>query len=321
MKKILITGQNSYIGNAVYEYLKTFVEAEAVALGTVVEAESGGPETSVGEDGGKYQVHKISLRDEAWKNADFSAYDTILHVAGKAHVDVAGVSEAVKQQYYEVNGKLPALVAEKAKAEGVTQFIYLSSVIIYGDSADVGKEKHITADTTPAPTSFYGDSKLQGENGVKSLNDAGFRVAIVRLPMVYGKGSKGNYPLLEKIAGKTPVFPNISNQRSMLYIENLTEFIRLLIESGEGGIFFPQNREYVTTAEMVQLIGAANRKKIYLWKVLNPFVWLASKVPGKIGALANKAFGSLTVDEDLSNMTFDYQKYSLQESIGRIHEN
>ena len=125
-------------------------------------------------------------------------------------------------------------------------------------------------------------------------------MAVLRLPFVYGRDSKGNYPFLVKIAERTPVFPDIKNERSMLYIENLAEFIRKMIDSGRGGLFFPQNGEYVTTAQMVKQIGRAKGKKIYLWSILNPLVWLASRMPGKIGRLTNKAFGSLTVDQALS---------------------
>ena len=328
MKKILITGQNSYIGNAVAEYLEEWNRQQAKMSDGDATGEME-PET----DCEMYRIDKISLQSDTWQTMDFSGYDAILHVAGKAHVDVTSVSEEAKELYYQVNGELPAKVAEKAKAEGVKQFIHLSSVIIYGDSAPVGKTKMITKDTIPNPTNFYGDSKLQGEEKLKPLADEHFKVAILRLPFVYGKNSKGNYPLLAKLADKTPIFPDVNNQRSMLYVENLAEFIRLLVERGEGGLFFPQNAEYTTTAHMVQQIGAAKGKKIQLWGILNPAVWLASKVPGKIGVLANKAFGSLAVARTLSGlasqesdsalagkMLDDYQKYSLEESIRRIHE-
>ncbi|MBO1915018.1 NAD-dependent epimerase/dehydratase family protein, partial [Microvirga sp. 3-52] len=85
--------------------------------------------------------------------------------------------------------------------------------------------------TTPAPSNFYGDSKLQAENQIKSLNEDSFKVVILRPPMIYGKGSKGNYPKLAKAARKLPVFPNIDNQRSMLHIDNLCEFMKLMIDN------------------------------------------------------------------------------------------
>ena len=139
--------------------------------------------------------------------------------------------------------------------------------------------------------------------------------------VIYGKNSKGNYPLLAKLAEKMPVFPEITNERSMLYVENLAEFVRLLVDCGKGGIFFPQNAEYTTTSRMVEAIGNTKGRKVRLWKVLNPLVSLAASMPGKIGQLANKAFGSLTVDQNLSIRDLDgYRIYTLEESIERTEK-
>lgn len=299
MKRILITGAGSYIGTNVERYLMEYNGAQ-------------------GRE--QYRVDTLSLRDSAWVNYDFTPYDTILHMAGKAHADIGHVSEEVKQEYYEVNCELAVRTAKKAKEQGVPQFVYLSSVIVYGDSAKVGKKKRIMADTPANPANFYGDSKWQAEEKLRKLEGTDFQVAIVRPPMVYGKGSKGNFPLLVKIADKLPFFPAIGNERSMIYVGNLAEFLRLLTESGQGGIYLPQNKEYVTTAEMVKAIGAAKGKKIRLIKGLNPVVKLASVVPGKIGGLANKAFGSMTIDRDFDtdkpdNRIAGYQIYHFEESI------
>ncbi len=309
MKHILITGMNSYIGNAVERYLMEYNASQGREL---------------------YRVDKVSLRDDAWERMSFAPYDAIFHVAGIAHADVGGVSEETKALYYRVNCDLAVKAANKAKAEGVPQFIYLSSVIVYGDSAKVGENKHITASICPAPANFYGDSKWQAEQQLIRLEseemqgtkdgslEKGFQVARIRPPMIYGKGSKGNFPMLVKLGAKMPFFPDVENQRSMLYVENLGEFVRLLVDSGKGGVFFPQNAEYVTTSEMVKAIADVKGRKMGLWKVLNPFVKLASKMPGKIGGMANKAFGSLTIDRELSVQDFDgYQIYSLEESIRR----
>lgn len=300
IKRILITGLNSYVGNSVEAYLKEYNSVQGKEL---------------------YQVEKTSLREGAWEQENWTSYDAVLHMVGLAHADIGNVPSEVQKLYYEINCDLAVRAAEKAKREGVRQFVYMSSVIVYGDSAPVGDQKVITADTKPSPANFYGDSKWQAEKALKKLEDASFAIAIVRAPMIYGRGSKGNFPLLAKLAEKTPVFPSVNNQRSMLYIENLAEFIRLLAESGRGGIFFPQNREYVTTSQMVQAIAAAKGKRIRLWRVLNPLVKLAGKMPGKIGGMVNKAFGSLTIDQELSVRDIDgYQRYSLEESIGRIYE-
>lgn len=297
MKHILITGADSYIGTGVERYLQ---EYNAV------------------HGGACYHIDTISQLEDGWRNYDFSPYDAVFHVTGIAHADIGRVSEETKALYYRVNRDLARETAERAKAQGVRQFIYMSSVIVYGDSAPAGKEKHITAATPLTPANFYGDSKKQAEEALLPLEDGAFHVAVLRPPMIYGPGSKGNYPLLAKLAALTPVFPDLLNERSMLYLDNLAEFIRLLIEDGRGGIFFPQNAEYVTTARMVQAIGAARGKRIRLWKLLNPLVSLAAHMPGRIGGMANKAFGSMTVDQELSVRDFDgYRIVGLEESINR----
>ncbi len=294
MKHLLITGVHSYIGNAVEAYLEQWNKREGQ---------------------GRYQVDKISLRDGFPKPDGESKWDALLHVAGIAHADISGVSEETKALYYRVNRDLTVDTAKWARQAGIPLFIYLSSVIVYGESGKACRNVHITADRKPAPTSFYGDSKYQGELGLQELETEDFHVAILRLPMVYGKGSKGNFPMLVKLAERLPFFPNIENKRSMIYVENLAEFIRLLTESGGGGIFFPQNEEYVSTAELVKEIGTARGKKIRLTRALNPFVRLACVLPGKVGGMAGKAFGSLTIDRGLDQGPEGYRKYSFLESI------
>ncbi len=298
MTRILITGKNSYIGTSVEQYLLEY-------------------NASFGEE--LYHVDTISLREKSWINYDFSSYDTIFHVAGIAHADVGNLTAAEKERYYEINCNLAEETALKAKAEGVKQFIYMSSVIVYGESAPVGKQKRITKDSELKPANFYGDSKAQAEKRLSLLTEAGFQVALIRAPMIYGKESKGNYPLLAKLAVKLPFFPNIQNERSVLYVENLAEFVRRLMESGMGGIHLPQNSEYVTTAQLVQMISKTKGKKICLCKVLNPLVYLAALVPGKLGKMVNKAFGSLTITPELETIE-NYQKYDLKESIERTEK-
>lgn len=266
MKKILITGANSYIGTSFETYMKEYKD---------------------------YKIDTLDMQNPNWKEYDFSPYDVVFHVAGIAHADVGHVSEERKQLYYKVNTELTIETAKVAKIAGVKQFIYMSSIIVYGESAPMGKKKVITKDTIPSPANFYGDSKLQADLGLQPLSNEGFKVCILRPPMIYGPGSKGNYPLLAKLAKKLPIFPDIQNERSMLFIGNLCWFIKKCIDENQEGIFFPQNQEYVRTSDMVKEIAKANNKKIYITKLLNPFVYLASHIPGKISGMCNKAFGNL----------------------------
>lgn len=292
MKRVLITGQHSYIGTSFERYIHKYCP--------------------------RWQVDSISVHGDDWKQADFGRYDAVLHVAGKAHADVGTVSDEVKREYYRVNCDLAKEVAEAAKAAGVRQFIYPGSMIIYGESAPCGKQKMIAADTKPHPANFYGDSKWQADAAVRKLESDTFHVAVLRLPMVYGPGSRGNYPLLAKIAKWSPVFPAVQNSRSMIYIENLCELIREIIEQEDGGIFYPQNEEYVSTAELVEAVAHASGKRIRLLPVLNPLVRIAGRMPGKIGRLSGKAFGSFTYEKSLSEYRGNrYQRYGLKQSVRR----
>lgn len=289
MKKILITGKGSYIGVSFENWLKQY--------------------------GTAYVVEAVDMKSETWKKYDFSVYDTIFHVAGLAHSDVGNVTEERIKDYYKVNCDLAVETAKKAKKQGIKQFIYMSSMIVYGESAPINRRKEISLNTMPLPANFYGDSKLKAEVELQKLEDNNFKIVILRPPMIYGMESKGNYPLLAKLARKTPLFPDIKNQRSMLYINNLCEFVRKLTENEETGIFFPQNEEYVTTSEMVEMIAQAHGRKIIITKVLNPFVYLAGIIPGKCSKLVNKAFGSCTYNMEISKYREDYCVTSLKDSI------
>ncbi len=244
----------------------------------------------------------------------------VYHVAGIAHADVGNVTDEVKAKYYAINTDLAIETAKKAKAEGVKQFVFMSSAIIYGDSAPYGTPKKINRETKPQPSNFYGDSKLQADLGIQELSEARFLTCVLRPPMIYGKGSKGNYPTLAKMAKKLPIFPDCDNQRSMLYIENLCEFLCQVMIRGEGGVFYPQNAEYTRTADMVRMIAKASGHKIWISRGWNWVVGLAKAIPGKPRLLANKAFGNLTYDQSISKYWFEYQIVSLEESIKRTEE-
>ena len=193
-------------------------------------------------------------------------------------------------------------------------------MIVYGDSAPYGKKKIIDENTVPHPANFYGDSKLQADVAVRELADDKFKVIVLRPPMIYGRGSKGNYPTLSKLARKLPVFPDVDNERSMLYIDNLCEFLCqiMLVKSFKENaiVLIPQNPEWTKTSEMVKEIAEVCGKKIKLSKFLRPAVWLGSKVPGKIGGLVNKAFGNSCYAQKVSGyQEIDYQKNNLRDTI------
>ena len=152
------------------------------------------------------------------------------------------------------------------------------------------------------------------------MGDENYVVTVLRPPMIYGKGSKGNYPTLARMAKNLPIFPDIQNERSMLYIENLCEFLCQVMIRGEGGIFWPQNAEYTRTSEMVRIIGDVSGHRIRVSKVWNWVVKIAVHIPGRISGLANKAFGNLSYEQSMSRYDFKYQMVFLKESIKRTEE-
>ena len=280
MKHILITGKGSYIGSNFRKYMEQYPE--------------------------KYTVDELDMVDGSWKEQDFSKYDVVYHVAGLAH---STPDESQRAIYYKVNTDLTYEVAKKAKDEGVKQFIFMSSIIVYG-SGEIGIDRVITKDTPLTPDNFYGDSKKQAEIKIKPLEDECFKIVIVRPPMIYGPGSKGNYPLLAKFAKKTPVFPTLKNQRSMLYIGNLLEFIKLMIDNEERGVFLPQNEEYVCSCELIRYIAELSNHRIVFIGIFNPFIKLLWK-----NNYVNKVFGNMTIDKKLSAYKYNYNKYSFKDSV------
>jgi len=281
MKRILITGKNSYIGNSFEKWIK--------------------------EAGKEYVIDKISLRDNNWKKQDFSVYDAVFHVAGIAHADVSKINKDTQKLYYKVNCDLAVETAKKYKndlKEKSGQFIYMSSIIVYGIESTIGKKSIITSETKPKPSNFYGDSKLKAEENLIPLNDDNFKIVIFRPPMIYGEKSKGNYYQLEKIANTFPIFPDIKNERSMLHIDNLCLSVKNCIDNRSAGIYLPQDDEYIQTSYMVKAIAKKNGKNITLVPGFNWLIILLHFIPGKVGKLVNKAFGNLIIDRNLIKLHF-----------------
>ena len=276
VKKVLITGNNSFIGK---RFIQMFNDSE-------------------------YLVDVISLRNDEWKLKDFQDYDAIVHVAAIVHQN----EKEVKYEVYDkVNHQLAIEVARKAKEEGVKQFIFLSTMSVYG--LNVG---HIISDTSLNPISLYARSKLAAEQSLQDMNSEEYKVAIIRPPMVYGDTNKGNYSILRKIALSTPIFPKIENERSAIYIDNLCEFLKVVIDTQMQGVFFPQNAKYMSTSETVSLIAKAHSKKVYQSKLLA----LAIQ-PLMFSPTLKKAFGSLTYDLSMPGgpNNLEYNKVSFDESI------
>lgn len=283
MKKILITGVNSYIGTSFKKWVSQYPD--------------------------KYSVDAISVRDDRWKERSFIGYDIIFHTAAIVHV-----KENDTEKYFKVNRDLTLELAKKAKKEGVKQFIFLSTMGVYGTETG-----YITKDTKPFPKTPYAQSKFEAEQILLEIQSTNFHVAILRPPIVYGEGCPGNYSRLANMAINLPIFPDIENERSMIFIDNLSEFIRILIDNNQAGIYFPQNKDYVNTTDLVRLIAKAHGKEIKTSKVFNWAVTVGLKTSGTL----RKVFGTFVYDKRISREPMDlidgkevdYETVSFGESI------
>lgn len=277
MRKILIIGKESYIG----ESLKRWLDAR------------------------NYITDICSPLNKAWQNVDFTQYNVVINFAGIAHIN--SITKSMEPLFYSINRDLTIELGKHAKECGVKHFIHFSSMNVYGDFCGTVSDRNATN-----PTSFYGDSKLQGELGLQKLAEESFVIAYIRPPFVYGKGCKGNYNTIRKIANSVPVFPKYKNKKSMIYIDNLCEFVRLLIDSGQGGVFTPQNRELVSTSELVQTIAQENEH--YIW--LTVFFNWAIPIGMKFTPILRRAFMNDCYKLELSNhFNYDYCLVSFDESI------
>ncbi len=256
MKKILITGANSYVGVSFENYINQF-------------------------DG--YELYTLDMQNPEWENYNFEGYDVVFHVAGIAHIKE---TDANRDLYYSVNRDLAIKTAIKAKNSGVRQFILMSTMSVYGKV--VGS---ISKNSDCFPVNAYGKSKLMADEYISKLEDTNFKVAILRPPMIYGYGCKGNYQLLRKFALKIPVFPEYYNERSMIFVDNLSFFVKELIDNCKSGIFIPQNKEYVSTTEMVKLIAKCNKKNLIYTKLFNVLIRVF-----KINTV-KKVFGNLIYEK------------------------
>ena len=294
-KRVLITGTGGYIGTSFKAYIEKI---------------NGNMPQDV------WHVTFVSMRNDEWKKIDLFQYDVILHAAGIVHRKEEPDMESL---YFDVNYKLTKELAEKAKQDLVLrqekagearkfQFVFLSTMSVYGMVSG-----RIHADTKPAPANFYGKSKLAAEEALKELATEQFIVTIVRPPMIYGRECTGNYRQLEKLARKIPIFPKTKNERSMLYIDNLNEFLRLAMEKEAAGVFCPQNEAFVNTSDMVSKIAESYGKSCVL---VPGFGWLLKFRAGKIDLFA-KVFGTLTYDKEMSvyEKIGNYQIVDFGESI------
>lgn len=280
LKKVLITGANSYVGTSVEKWLM--------------------------REPNNYYVETLDMKDSNWVNYDFSKFHVVFHVAGIAHIKEKKKNKGL---FHLVNFDLAIQVAEKSKSSGVVQFILMSTMSVYGLKKGV-----IDKNTKLIPNNEYGKSKKNAEIAIQALDSQSFNVVIVRPPMIYGTKSIGNYTRLSKFVRKFRIFPSIDNKKSFIYIDHFSEFIKLLIFKNAKGIFHPQNSYLVTPKEIVYEISNTLNIKVYISKVFNLILLF------RFINIVDKIFSELYYDfgmysEEELNMIYLSSIYTITETI------
>lgn len=258
MKNILIIGEHSYIGNALEEYVKL----------------------NIPRDIKDWTIEKVGAINQKWKLCDFSNYNVVILVAAMVHQKETKTNI---DNYYRINRDMAIEIAKKAKLCKVSLFVFFSTMSVFGKNTTI-----INKTTKPNPSTHYGISKLEAEIEIMKLQNPGvFDIAIIRPPMVYGPGCKGNYQKLRKLAKIVPVFPDIHNKRSMISIDNLCEFIIHVIHQSETDFYHPQDPNYICTTELYTMLRNEYGKKT--WKI--PISYNIISIISKQSDILQKLFG------------------------------
>ncbi len=280
MNKVLVTGATGYLGS---NFIDMFYD--------------------------KYEFLQFSLQKESIEHIDFHDVDVVLHCAALVHQKM----EYSYEKYYEINIEYPVNLAKKAKAFGVKQFVFISTIAVYGEG-----EQLLYENTECNPVTSYGGSKLEAEMQLQALEDDNFIVSIIRPPMIYGENAPGNIDSLVRLIKKVSVLPlgEIDNKRSFVYVGNLCHLIDVLIENKQNGIFLASDDKAISTTRLIELIAKELDRKVYLVKV--PFFGTLLKVVKP--SFHKRLYGSLEVDNKLTmNRLFgeaqDTLPYSVEDGI------
>lgn len=268
-KKVLITGKSGYVGNRLTTHLK--------AQG--------------------YTIDQLSVRGKQWRELDFSKYDVVIHLAAIVHNNN---DNATMIDYMNVNYYLTKDLAEKAKNEGVKQFIFFSTMSVFGLDGEIGKKVVIDNKTATKPVTSYGISKLRAEEKLREMQSDEFKVVILRPPMIYGESAPGNFSKLIKLSKVLPLYPRIDNQRSSIYIKNLENYIEELIKNEVSGTLHPQNDYYLNTNRAIFNMRKLQNKRSVTIKLPKTLLELLSKV-----SILNKLYGNLVYAKDIDEVNYN----------------
>lgn len=260
------------------------------------------------------QVTYISVRDETWKQMDLSGYDAVVFAAAIVHRKDITAPEV----YRRVNTELPFEFAKKAKAEGVKHFLFISTSYVYGAEKTLPTTNLITAQTPLLPVKPYSTSKLEAERLLRTLEDEGFSLSIVRTINVYGKDCPGNYiAQFMKIARWLPVHPKafLDVKQGFIHVDSLSRLCYLILKADRGGLYHAQDPDPVSAYEILQALSKG--MGIKRWGL--PCHKLVRLLP-RISPVV-KFFGGVAYDPALTRCPLgDYHTVTCREGLERLLE-
>ncbi len=257
-------------------------------------------------------ISGVNLLNQKVDKINFSNINSVLHLAALVHQ----MKGAPEDEYFKVNRDLAFEVAKRAKEQGVKQFVLMSTAKVYGESDY--KITYYNENSACMPSDPYGKSKYEAEKLISSLEDENFKVAIVRSPLVYGPGVKGNMISLIRLIDKFRILPfnKIDNKRSMVYIGNLVALLNTIIERQASGIFIAGDNAPISTTALVTLIANELEKPYYLFKLPKPFLKVLESIKPE---LVNRLFGSLVLDSTNTFHTLNFTPpYSTKDGIAEM---
>lgn len=231
-----------------------------------------------------------------WSTA-LANQQVVIHAAARAHIMKDEVADPL-EEYHRVNVDGTLSLARQAAAAGVKRFIFISSIKVNGEQTRL--DQVFTASDTPAPEDAYGISKWEAEQGLQQLaTETGMEMVIIRPPLVYGPGVKGNFASMIKLvtSGLPLPFGVIHNQRSLVAVDNLVDLIITCVDhpAAANQVFLAGDGRDLSTTELLQGVALSMGRHARLIPVPAPLLMLGAKLLGK-KAVAKRLLGSLQVD-------------------------
>lgn len=260
----------------------------------------------------EYNIVPVCLIKNRPEDLDFTEVDTILHLAALVHQ----MKGAPEEKYFEINTRLTERLAKKAKENGVKHFVFYSTVKVYGYDGDLENHDFVLTENSPCnPNDPYGASKYEAEKILKNLENENFKISIIRPPLVYGEGVKGNMLSLIKLVNKCPILPfdYDNNRRTMVGIENLLYMTKLIIDKEADGIYIGSDLKDVSIKNITEAMEKGlNKKRIKIKLPTFIFNFLCKRKKN----IMVRLYGTLAFQQEDGYKKINYKtKNSLEKEI------